>query len=251
MKLAIPSRALAKADASKRFGRYKQEPEHCARPAEVVGGELRKLRQRRELLRGMSPKQALQVIEFHNDLNVFEALALAKKEGKILVPNYVHDRILTETKERYSAWTGTCVIYEAPDKPFGEKVVYRWEDYNGIGYSIRLAVPEHLRGKTNCALVIEHPDFGIVVMGNSTYELEADEKTIALIENFPKESGKWHEFDERFRIPVGSQKRKNKSLRRLWRLDDSYLGPVARGFYDRRVAFLIYGPSVGYGVAVF
>jgi hypothetical protein len=240
-------------DASNKFGNYKPEEKQIVRPAEVIGDELEQLRRKREMLRSMTPEQAFSVIEFHERLDFFEALALAKREGKIIVPNDVHDRIQSEM-EAYSAWTGTFVIYEAPDKPFGEKVVYGWEDGKGVGYSIRLAVPENFRGKRNCSLVVEHPDFDLVSLGNNLFELKAD--GLNLLENFPKEPAKWYKFDEGFRIPVGSQKRKNKSLRRLWRLDDSYLGPVARDFDDlyydlRRDAYLYYRPSGGYGVALF
>jgi hypothetical protein len=204
----------------------------------------------------MTPEQAMQVIEFHKDLNFFEALALAKKQGKILVPNYVLDRILMETKAESTGWTGTCVIYEAPDKPFGEKVVFGWKDDDEVQNLVRFAVPEQFRGKTNCALIVEHPDFEIVEVGKGTFELKADEGTIALIEKFPKQSAKLYEFDERYLIPVGEPKRESKLRRRLIRNDAEYVGPVARDFGDydyngRQYVGLDERPSLGYGVAVF
>ncbi|MEW6035065.1 MAG: hypothetical protein AB1529_00490 [Candidatus Micrarchaeota archaeon] len=126
MQLIQPSlRDVHRAEASKRFGRYKPEDHATVRPAQLRGDELGHLRQKRELLRSMSPEQAMQVIEFHQGLNVFEALALAKKERKILVPNYVLDRILTETDDavffgNYPVWTGTAVVYEAPGRRLGK-----------------------------------------------------------------------------------------------------------------------------------
>jgi hypothetical protein len=161
--------------------------------------------------------------------------------------------------------TGTFVIYEAPDKPFGEKVAYSWEDYSpkmwwpiAFKYTFNTSIPEKFRGKKNCALVVEHPDFDLVILGNNHFELKADENSFHLLENFPKKSAKWYNFDERFRIPVGSPKRKNDSMRRLLRRDVSYVGPVARDFRDfgdcnrdlwRRV-YLDGRPSGGYGVAI-
>jgi hypothetical protein len=103
-------------------------------------------------------------------------------------------------------------------------------------------------------LVVEHPDFDLVRLGNNSFELRTLEGSISLVENFPKKSKRWYEFDERFRIPVGSPKRKHDSMRRLWR-DYSCVGPVARYFVDycndRLGVGLDCRPSNGLGVAVF
>ncbi|NYZ74496.1 hypothetical protein H0O00_05105 [Candidatus Micrarchaeota archaeon] len=221
-----------------RFARYKPETERTVRKVEVSGDELSYLRQRCEMLRSMTPEQALQVIEFHKDLNAFQALDLAKREKKLIVPNDVHDRILTETDKKYTVWTGTLVIYEAPDKSFGEKVVFDSE-FNKP-YTVSFEVPEKFRGKRNCALVVEHPDFEFVYSGNNRFELKTAEGHVSLLEYFPKASKEWYEYDERFRIPVGEPKRINRSLRRLYRNYAEYIGSLLRevndffGGYGRR-----------------
>jgi hypothetical protein len=118
--------AAPKVSAHSRFGKYKPEEGQIVRTAEISGVELEQLRRKREFLRSITPEQALQVIEFHHEnekLNLFEALALAKRDGKILVPNYVIDQILTETNAKTSTlWTGTFVIYTAPERAFREKI---------------------------------------------------------------------------------------------------------------------------------
>ncbi|NYZ73661.1 hypothetical protein H0O00_00805 [Candidatus Micrarchaeota archaeon] len=236
-----------------RFGKYKPMEEKAVRKVEVVGDELSYLRQRREMLRSMTPEQVLQVIEFHENLNVFQALELAKKEKKLIVPNDVHDRILTETKVEYSAWVGTAVIYEAPDAPFKDRVVYAWED-NEVEYATTFNIPQQFRGKTNCALVVEHPDFQFISLGDNKFQLKAAEGSVSLLEHFSNKSDEWYKYDKRFRIPTGTPKNKTDSTRWLWRQGNGYVGLVARGFggYDvRRGVALDYAPSGAFGVAVF
>ncbi|NYZ74490.1 hypothetical protein H0O00_05075 [Candidatus Micrarchaeota archaeon] len=237
-----------------RFSRYKSEEEKMVRKVEVQGDELSYLRQRREMLRSMTPEQVLQMSEFHKDLNVFEALAVAKKEEKIIIPQDVHDRIFTETdiEAIFSAWTGTAVIYEAPDTPFGDKVAYDWKTDRGMQYSVTFNVLQQFRGKTNCALVVEHPDFEFVDLGNNRFELKAAEGAASLLEHFPKKKG-WYRYDERFRIPVGNPKKDDGSTKHFWRKDTAHIGLVAfdSGGSGRQVVYLYDGPSVGLGVAIF
>src|SRR3989338_8600786 len=125
------SRIPAVTRASDPFRRYGSMDKHEVRLPQVKGTELERLRQRRQMLREMDPETVKQVIEFHRELTLFEAFALAKREGKIIVPNYVLDRIINETKHDELMqlciiwlWTGTLIVYEAPGKPFGKAVKY-------------------------------------------------------------------------------------------------------------------------------
>ena len=250
MQLSVTERLLRSTDprmsASGRFGRYKKEDPLVVRRADVTGSELDHLRKRRDLLREMTPEQAFSVIEFHQNLTLFEALALAKREGKIIVPNDVHDRILTETGARYndSIWTGTLVIYEAPDKPFGENVTFD---------SISFVVPEQFRGKINCALVVEHPDFDLVSQGVNKIELTVADKTrISLLENFPGKEG-WYNFDKKSKIPVGEIGQRADNSRSLFRCKDCYSGLLIRydDCYGRQGVYAYCKASDRVGVALF
>ncbi|MEW6035067.1 MAG: hypothetical protein AB1529_00500 [Candidatus Micrarchaeota archaeon] len=247
------------AAASKRFGRYNQIGPEPVRQMALDANELEHLRQRRELLRCMTPEQALQVIEFHKGLNVFEALDLAKREGKVIVPNYVHDRILTETEGTaffvsYLVWTGSVVIYEAPGRAFGENVVFHWEGRDNAQHAISSVIPPAFRGIKDCALIVEHPDFDFVSLGSRSYELRAaDESRVHLLEKFPREGKHPYRFDEILRIPSGARVQSDDGVRYLGRLDHSFLGLVARGGLgiSRRNVLLGNAPSVAFGVAVF
>ena len=251
--------------ADRRFGKYGPMDSHEVRKPDVIGQSyLEQARKVREMLRSMKPDAVSQIIEFRKGLTAFEVLALAKTEGRLIVPNSVHDGILTKTKDEeylkqnYPVWTGTLVIYEAPDKPFGEQLVFG---------DITFQVPEQFQGKVNCALVVEHPHFeirrisnyrkrrsrptnpsGFVVhsssprkigdlskgqtdLGKNSYELKAVDG-IHLIEQFPRQDG-WYMPHTETGIPQGAivKKSSDSRSRYLWVLNDdsSYLGPVARG----------------------
>ncbi len=300
--------------ADRRFGRFKKEDPHEVRQADVTGQSYaEQARKARQMLRSMDPEKVKQVIEFHRDLNFFQALALAKQEGRLIVPNDVHDRILTETKDpeersslgdrdfnrsreicsteqtdrdrrsrdeqylrqNYPVWTGTLVIYEKPNAPFGEKVVFE---------GITFIFPEQFRGKINCALVVEHPDFelvdrelvassrptnpsGFVVhfssprkigdlpngqteLGNNGYELKVADEKIHQIERFAKEDG-WHLTEHG--IPVGEKVNHSNISRFLFRNHGAYLGLLRRGDYclddNRRFVDLNDYPFYRCGVA--
>ncbi len=254
------------------FRRYTREPKHEVRTADVTGQSYQEqVKKAREMLRSLDPEAVKQVIEFHKGLNLFQALVLAKREGKLIVPNGIHDRILTETKDpeersslgdrdrrsrdeqylrqNYPAWTGTLVIYEAPDKPFGEQVVFN-RDINQVKYSISFKVPKQFRGKKNCVLVVEHPDFELVDLGKNKYQIRVTDG-IHLIEQFPKKDG-WHMPDAETGIPCSMSVRESLDSRSLWRLDSSYLGLLRRGvlYGLRRVVNLGEFPSNRLGVAL-
>jgi len=176
-----------------------------------------------------------------NGVPAWEAIERANKEGKIIIPNCVHDRMLVETehwekteiKAGYSAWTGTGVIYESPDKPFGDRVVFGWKDKQ-LQYSVSFSVPKQFQGKRDSVLVVEHPDFVFETTGRYQFRLKVrDENLIHLLENFPKEN-KFYHYDERFRIPIGKKldgQQVNDSMKYLWRVESaSYVGLLARGY---------------------
>lgn len=245
---AKPRQRPSTTHADKIFGKYRREDHRVVRPADVSLDLPRDLRQRREMLRRMTPEQALAVIEFYGDLDFFQALELARREGKLIVPHDVHDRILTETSSDrylirvYPVRAGTVVIYEAPDKPFGMFV-----EFEGILFD----VPEQFRGKTNCALVVDHPDFDLI-----EHELVVpDPSQIHLIEEFPEKDG-WYMLHAKTAIPQGNEVSESDDARYIWRnIDGLYVGSVARscGGFDgrRRGVDLGDGPSDGYGVALF
>ena len=210
-------------------------------------------RRTREMLRDMTVEQLLEVIEFRQDLTFFQALALAKREGKLIVPNDVHDKILMETKDKevlrqlyhFRKLTGTLVVYEKPDKPFGKTV-----EFEGILFS----VPEQFQGKSNCALAIEHPDFELIDLGNNKYEIRLVEgANIQLIGQFPQVNG-WYTSHPQTGIPQGEDVEFSEDARRLWRKDIAYLGLLVRGVGDfsgwQEVVVADYRASYGLGVAV-
>ncbi|MDD5172001.1 MAG: hypothetical protein PHF60_03105 [Candidatus ainarchaeum sp.] len=263
MSLAVGLNERAKQSAvlamARGFRRYGPEEERAVRTIKVQGDELSYLRQRREMLRSMTPEQALQVIEFHNGLNVFQAFDLAKRTGKLIVPNDVIDRILTETDKRVVTLTGTAAIYEAPGMPFGDTVTYAWKTGADVQYSFTFDVPRQFRGRTDCTLVVEHPDFELVPVpsGNNSFELKAAEGSVSLLKRFPKGTRQWYECNERFGIPVGNPKKAGVSTRYFWRQNNGYISLVTRGYgyygdYEvRRGVGLDGAPSNGLGVALF
>ncbi len=200
------------------FGRFQPEVHQPVRQADLRGTDLDKLRAKREMLKSMTAEQALQVIEWHNSWSLlrgftfFEAVELARRENKIIVPNLVHDKILRKIKDEdflrevysYYLRTGTVIIFEERHKPFLEQVVFTWKPYKTDKHLI-FDVPEQFRGLSNCALVVEHPDFDLVNLGNDRYELKVtDMNSIHLINDLPDFGDHWsHEYDRRFRVPCG------------------------------------------------
>ena len=247
--------------ASNVFGRFKREGRHEVRQPDITGQTyIEQVKRTREMLRSMKSDAVSQIIEFRRDLNFFEALALAKEEGKLIVPNDVHDRILTETKDKefllqnYPVRTGTLIIYEAPDKPFGEQVVFSWKDDSDEKYSVSFTIPEQFRGRANCALVIEHPDFEVLNLGDNRYALKVTDEKIHQIEQFPKQDC-WYIPHTETGIPQGTIVKKSSDSRRIWRFNDSaYLGPVVRDVDDidgslKQVVNAFCRSTVWFGVA--
>jgi len=261
------------AAANNRFGRYKKEEvQEVRKPSVTAQSYVERARRTRQMLRSMTAEQLLQIIEFHVGLNFFEALELARKEDKMIVPNSIHDILLTESKDGiilgkpYSSFklTGTLVIYEEPDKPFGELVVFNWDRF-GSEYFLSFLVPKQFQGKSNCAFAIEHPDFEVVDLGNNRYDIRvSDETNIRLIGQFPRTSYGWHIPDTETKIPQGVPLRIFKEAwrseeRYLLRVDGAYIGPLVRdadiggpgGTDKRRYIYAHYGSYGRFGVGHF
>jgi hypothetical protein len=169
------------------------------------------------------------LIEFRKDLDFIGALAVARREGKIIVPNCVYDGILSsfdrELTIRLLGHTGTVVIYEARGKALGDSFLYK-DKY----ISIKFTIPSQFQGRTDCVLVAEHPDFELLPVGTGSYELKVpDENTLHALSDFPRNGG-WHRLDGVFEIPVLRKSAgTNSTTGYLHRLNSGYLGPVARG----------------------
>ena len=233
------------------FGRYKPEPPKELREAVITSTPLDKLRARRESLKLLSPEQALAQMKLHPNLTLFEALELTQKEGKLIVPNIVHDGILNGTEEKYAVWTGTLIIYERPNQPFGKNVTFAWTD-GVVPYSVTFEVPESLRGRVNCAIVLEYPDFELVRTGERSYQIKLTEGAeIHLAEDFPVKSGRY--LQNELGIPHGKTVKESPEARYLLREgSSSYAGLLGRGGdYDGWGQYVIacYRASGGLGVA--
>src|SRR3989338_1323571 len=126
--ITLAKRISEVVQANGRFGRFAPEVHREVRQAQITGSELERLRQRRQMLREMTPEQLLQVIEFrHERLTFFDALELAK-QGYLIIPHDINHKIVTKInntefcRKNYHrpVWTGTIIVYEEPDTPFGE-----------------------------------------------------------------------------------------------------------------------------------
>ena len=184
-----------------------------------------------------------------------EALAKAEAEKRVIASNRRLDQALVGSDEWesirdvFACWTGTMSAYEEVGKPFGEVVEYV-DDQTKLKYLF--VVPQNYRGKTDCILVAEHPDYSLEIKGNDRIVRAA---VVDLIERFPAETQKWYLADPKHGIPFGEQVDSSDSnARYLWRIEKR-VGPVARSYDyyygdNRRYVLLDDWPSGGLGVAV-
>ncbi len=258
-RLAVAKGVDASATAmANRFKGYSPETEKAVRKAAVSGDELSFLRQRREMIRGVKPEDAAVMMEFHDDMSIFEALDLARREGRIIVPNDVHVAIAARARKTasgyWATWTGTFIAYEAPDVPLGDRILGGWMALVGArveGFEIGFDVPAEFRGKTNCALVVEHPDFELVDLGGNRFEVRPLEGSVSLVEVFPAENNVYYECDARFGIPVGARSGVDTS-KYLARADGAHCGFVGYGPSDMGSGISVNQmPNSKYGVALF
>jgi hypothetical protein len=208
------NRYPTRTEASKRFDRYKDEKPVGVRKPEVMGDELDELRHKRELLRSMGPHEALQVLEFHK-LDFYSGLQLAKKENKILVPNYVMDRIFAETDADVQSWTGTVLAYSKESE---------FTTLYGVGFEIE--IPRRFRDKS-FAFLVEYPDFELIPRSYGGYEIRIpDKRRIIPIDEFPAGDG-WFGYDDKSRIPTYPRLEQSQDSRFLLR-GDFFVGPLFR-----------------------
>src|SRR5271157_2677356 len=89
-------------------------------------------------------------------VDFFEAYRMAREKGKTLLSNAQADAILQDEnfRKKYAAmfpcWTGTIGIYKSAGEPFGEFIKTDECIFD---------VPKEFRGKKDCILVMEHPDY--------------------------------------------------------------------------------------------
>ncbi|MHB1830717.1 MAG: hypothetical protein ACYCO0_04970 [Candidatus Micrarchaeaceae archaeon] len=114
--------------------------------------------------------------------------------------------------------TGTVAVYQAPNAPFGESVVYQDITFN---------VPKEFQELSNAALVLENPYIKNGIMKG---------KNIRLVADFPTEFG-CYPVDENTGLPHGTRTgASERQARYLWRAD-SGIHPVIRsgGLADWRI----------------
>ncbi len=245
--------------ANHRFRGFKPSDEgvQLVRNPQVIETVLGKLRYAREVLVDMTPQQAFDSMEFHQKLTLFEAMQLAETAGKLIVPNLVLDRVLFNLL--YPVWSGTIVVSEAPNKPFGEHVDYMWEDIEKNSHSIRFEVPKEFRRKVNCALVVEHPDFHLLNFGGNLYEVKLEVASmIYTIEDFHFSGWYSRPIQNTLEIPRAVELLIDSPSWFLFRADHPYIGPIVRDKFDNfsdggdgeRQHFLVQ-PTHLFGVALF
>ena len=184
-----------------------------------------------------------------------EALARAEKEKRVIASNIRMDQALIGSaewesiKEGLGCWTGTMTAYEEPGKPFGEVVEYI---DSGTKLKYLFPVPQNYRGKTDCILVAEHPDYSLEIKGDERIIRAA---VVDLIERFPAKSG-WYLADPKHGIPFGDLVGKSDSNTRYLYRRKKRVGLSARGYggycVDDGGRFVGLGnpPSSAFGVAV-
>lgn len=263
MLLQISPTACCRSSALSRFGKYKKDRIEEIRRPEVHGTEMDFLRKKRELLKALTPEQALSMIEIHEELTLIEALEKAKREAKVIVPNIVIDRILKRRHciEFNMGITGTACVYEATGVQF--KSVVEHYPYSGkLGWVYE--VPHEFIGVKDAILVAEHPDF---TFRRSGHLIKLESEKMTLIRDFRNfDSGKsyrtrmhWHIPDPVFGIPVGPYASSSDSSARRLVLDSQglcFVGMAIRysnagGWKKWQDVDLEYSADVPFMVAMF
>jgi hypothetical protein len=171
----------------------------------------------------------------------------------------------------YPLLTGTAVVYESPGSAFRKRLVYVGKNYPGhyslfgeLMYAdkkyhffnppILFEVPIKFRGKKDCVLVLEHPDFDIVPAEKWGYKfMVADESRIQVLEDAPVE--RIYPYLEKLRMPIMPESPLTENARYLYRTPGAFVGLVACHYGDwledgRRDVVLGIAPSDAFGVAV-
>ncbi len=234
-----PSRlTLHPASAVGKFVGFKPDPDgaHYVRQPQITSDALQSLRDTRAMLSNMAPEQVLKTVEWYKNMTFLDAVGLAKQEGKLIISNRIHDNLLMPGLVEISCpvWTGTMVIYTEPKHAFGNTVVFVWGS-GSKSYSISFNVPPEFQNKRGYALVVEHPDFELVPIGDRNYQLVVPElHRLHLIEKFPSVPG-WYMPDVETGVPHGRRassdppfRQHNQPARELSRLSSVYIGPIER-----------------------
>ena len=159
---------------------------------------------------------------YSKGVDLSEALELAK--GRTMPTNLQMDAIIqdeTQGKKYASALpcrTGTFMINESADTPFGEYVTFG---------KLVFDVPAEYQGKKDMALILKHPD---VTLEKGVYGLSVVKGAVVhVVENYPQQGG-WYQVDPETGIPCGDTcSSRDPDARYLYRDEDqAFIGPVAR-----------------------
>jgi hypothetical protein len=178
------------------------------------------------------------------NLTLSRAISTAHRSGLKMASNRRVDSDLKSGKNTGVFRTGTFVIYESLDRPFGEKI-----EYEGITYE----VPQKYQGQRNKMLVFEHED-GVQMDAKGT--LVGDKVKDV---DCPSENG-WYKLDPETGMPNGKEpsSEDDRDARYWYGRRSKYGGIFAavRGSGDS--TYLVYGwrtidvvhrPDYGFGVA--
>ena len=150
-----------------------------------------------------------------------EALRSADAEGLTLVSCRRLDEALIPGKddrkwigmhEAFPSWTGTMVAYEEPGKKLGSEIVHA---HPVTGIRFVFPVPEERRGKSDIALVAEHPDFVLVADGKDRI-VQAEE--VGVVEPFAESAGVY-EADPKYGLPTRNGGDHSDFTRNFFRID--------------------------------
>ncbi len=196
-------------------------------------------------------------------LTAKQAVDTANQRKVILLTNKDFDQRLVKTdtwkgeKEVYPAWTGTQVAYAKKNEKAGNFIEYTDSETN-IRYVFEAG---DAKGEKNVILAINHgftqdgkPLITYNMDGENTVLVQiAKEAKVDIIPNFPT-SDNWYLADSKFGIPVGERvDSSNDDARHLYRLDNGYVGLLARvyddlGYVSRRDVYAYGRPSGRFGV---
>ena len=114
--------------------------------------------------------------------------------------------------------SGTIIIHAGPGEAFGSEVSF----FNYI-----YKVPQKLQRRSDCAIILEHPDIRVETVGES-YVLKGRIKNV--ISDFPSAFG-WYRTEKITGIPSGvATSRDDPEARYFFKLSKGhYIGAVARG----------------------
>lgn len=188
---------------------------------------------------GIEKPKERDVIISQQVYDLFSATKLFKRETP--ASNHDLNAYLRRANNVPASWIGLGIVYEAPDKRFG--------DYVRV-LSLAFKTPVKFKGMANAALIFEHPNFEL----DSATGLFTG-KVSHVIEDFPRQSN-WYKPDHYSGIPQGSSVSGEEygvyCLLRKPEEEGVYIGAVVRG--DRQLSghqyiFVNYDPATELRVA--